>query len=422
VLLSLPLLSSCAVFGGADPVQGLGWLNAPFFQPPPEPDRAVTQILDNYLQRLRSRGISPEQQGVFIQAGLTRLAVHRGEALYSAASLTKIATTLAAVEKWGLNHRFVTTVATTGVITDDGILTGDLIVQGNSNPFFVWEEAIAVGNALNAAGIQAVAGDLVIVGPFYMNYRTEVTVAGELLRVALDRDRWPPDAQEQYKTLPTGTPQPQIAIQGEVRVSPNLPSDAIALFRHESINLANILRQMNIYSNNVMAEVLAESTGGAAAVANLAAQVSGVQPDEIQLINGSGLGVENRISPHATVAMLIALDRRLQNQAARITDVFPVVERDRGGTLKGRDFPPQTLLKTGTLNTVSALAGVVPTRDRGWVWYAIINNGSAQIPYLRQEQDVLLQEITQALGTDNLLTGQGAIVDEPLGDPARIIQ
>ncbi len=35
-----------------------------------------------------------------------------------------------------------------------------------------------------------------------------------------------------------------------------------------------------------------------------------------------------------------------------------------------------TTIKTGTLNTVSALAGVIPARDRGQVWFAIINHGN----------------------------------------------
>jgi D-alanyl-D-alanine carboxypeptidase/D-alanyl-D-alanine-endopeptidase (penicillin-binding protein 4) len=45
---------------------------------------------------------------------------------------------------------------------------------------------------------------------------------------------------------------------------------------------------------------------------------------------------------------------------------------------------------------VSALAGVVPTRDRGLVWFAIINRGP-QIGAFRQQQDKFLQRIVQLL-------------------------
>ncbi|NEO83613.1 MAG: D-alanyl-D-alanine carboxypeptidase [Spirulina sp. SIO3F2] len=399
--------------------QSLGWEQSAFFQPPPEPDPAVVEVVERYLQTLRSRGIAPNGQGIVFQAGLSRLAMHQAQQPRSAASITKVATTVAAVEKWGLAHRFITTFYTTGTVVN-GVLQGDLVIQGTGNPFFVWEEAIAVGNALTDQGITQIAGDLVIVGPFFMNYKTDGTVAGQLLRVALDSLQWPREAQMQYAELPPETPKPQVTVQGTVRVEAAVPSQATPLFRHESVNLANILKQMNIYSNNVMAQVLAESAGGADAVAQLAAQVAGVPPEEIQLINGSGLGVENRISPRASVAMLIALDQRLAAQNASITDVLPVAGRDRGGTLKDRNFPPQTLLKTGTLNGVSALAGIVPTRDRGWVWFAILNGGG-DILQFRRQQDALLQAVTGVLGTGTLLDGQGGIPDEPLGDAGRIL-
>ncbi|MGB0560776.1 MAG: D-alanyl-D-alanine carboxypeptidase [Spirulinaceae cyanobacterium] len=399
--------------------QPLAWEQAAFFQLPPEPDPQIVELLEAYLQILRSRGISPNTQGVVLQSGLSRLAMHQPQQPRSAASITKVATTLAAVEKWGLSHRFVTTFYTTGAIAD-GVLQGDLIVQGTGNPFFVWEEAIAVGNALQERGIENIAGDLVIVGAFFMNYKTDGTVAGQLLQVAIDAPRWPREAQDQFAQLPDETPQPEVKLQGKIRLSTTLPAAVQPLFRHESINLANILKQMNIYSNNVMSQVLAESAGGADAVAALAAQVADVPPAEIQLINGSGLGVENRISPRAAVAMLIALDRRLMAQNASITDVLPVAGRDRGGTLKDRNFPDQTLLKTGTLNGVSALAGILPTRDRGRVWFAILNNGGDLLEFRRQ-QDVFLQALNQTLGSGALLEETEEIPDEALGDPRRIL-
>jgi D-alanyl-D-alanine carboxypeptidase/D-alanyl-D-alanine-endopeptidase (penicillin-binding protein 4) len=56
------------------------------------------------------------------------------------------------------------------------------------------------------------------------------------------------------------------------------------------MTLAKILKQMNIYSNNNMAEMLAEFMGSALVVSQLAAKSAAVPPEEIQLIKGSGLG------------------------------------------------------------------------------------------------------------------------------------
>ena len=46
---------------------------------------------------------------------------------------------------------------------------------------------------------------------------------------------------------------------------------------------------------------------------------------------------------------------------------------------------------------MSALAGVLPTRDRGLVWFVILNKGS-QIAKLRQQQDTLLQSLQTEWG------------------------
>jgi D-alanyl-D-alanine carboxypeptidase/D-alanyl-D-alanine-endopeptidase (penicillin-binding protein 4) len=61
-----------------------------------------------------------------------------------------------------------------------------------------------------------------------------------------------------------------------------------------------------------------------------------------------------------------------------------------------KNLPKATVIKTGTLNTVSALAGVLPTRDRGLVWFAIINRGH-QVSAFRSEQGKLLSSLVKQL-------------------------
>lgn len=60
-------------------------------------------------------------------------------------------------------------------------------------------------------------------------------------------------------------------------------------------------------------------------------------------------------------------------------------------------MPTGSVIKTGTLNEVSALAGVLPTRDRGLVWFAILNRGT-DILELRHQQDLLLQSLQKQWG------------------------
>jgi D-alanyl-D-alanine carboxypeptidase/D-alanyl-D-alanine-endopeptidase (penicillin-binding protein 4) len=313
-----------------------------------------------------------------------------------AASITKVATSLAALQQWTPDYQFETLIAATGPV-ENGVVQGDLVVVGSGDPFFVWEEGFALGNTLNQMGITQVTGNLIIAGNFSMNYESNPMKAGEFLKQALDSRLWPAEAAAQYDSrMPPGTPRPIVAIAGTVQ--PQYTTvQASPLVRHKSLPLAEIIKQMNIYSNNLMSEMLAQSVGGAAVVRERAAMASGVSVDEIQLINGSGLGHENQISARAAVAMFMALQQKLDGTNLNVADLFPVSGRDIG-TLEFRNVPRHSAVKTGSLFDVSALAGAIPTRDRGVVWFAIINRGTG-LDDLRDQQDWLLQQLVSQWGT-----------------------
>ena len=352
-------------------------------------------LVQQYLKRLEGLGMSTENQGVWIQSGPVLMANHQGTVPLPAASLTKIATSLAALKTWGPDHQFETLISATGPIKD-GVLQGDLIITGSGDPFLVWEEAIALGNSLNQLGIKRVSGNLVITGNFAMNYKSNPSVAGQLLKQGLNAQMWSSVAAAQYLNLPYGTPRPRVVISGSVQAVTLPVPKQILLLRHHSLPLAQIIKEMNIYSNNEMAQMLAQSLGGAQSVQQLSAITAGVPQSEIQLVNGSGLGVANRISPRAVCAMFVAIQRELLPHQLSVADLFPVAGRDRRGTLETRHIPAATVIKTGTLSDVSALAGVMPTRDRGLVWFTIMNRG-ADVEGFRAGQDQLLQRLVQQL-------------------------
>jgi len=349
-----------------------------------------------YLAQLSGRGFASAAQGVWLQMGDQVLGQHQGSKALPAASLTKVATTLAALQQFGPHHRFVTTYLATGSLGTDGVLQGDLWVLGGEDPFFVWEEAFAVGNALNAQGIRQVQGDLVVVGRFYMNFSQDVARSGVLLRQGLDARLWPPEAQAQFQTLPPGTPRPQVEILGSVRVAQQIPSEAQVLLRHESPPLIHLLKLMNLYSNNAMAEMVANAVGGAAQVAQMAQAITGMPAEELSLINGSGLGVENRISPRANVALLQAIQLLLEEQGLSLADAFAVVGQDVG-VLERRLLPGILIAKSGTLSGVSTLAGVLPT-EQGDVWFALMNGG-ADLAGLRAQQGQFLSQLQAQWGS-----------------------
>jgi D-alanyl-D-alanine carboxypeptidase/D-alanyl-D-alanine-endopeptidase (penicillin-binding protein 4) len=221
------------------------------------PETATNTKIQQYLNELTAQGSAKEDQGIWMQSGNRLLANHQGTVPLSAASITKVATSLVALQQFGPEHQFITLISTDGTIKD-GVLKGDLIIQGSEDPLFVWEEAIALGNILNQKGIKRVTGNLIIVGKFYMNFELNSLKSGELLKQALDSDNWPSEAAAQYQTLPPNTPKPQIVIDGTVKVVPAPPS-AVPLAKHYSLPLAELIKKMNQYSNNLMADMLAES-------------------------------------------------------------------------------------------------------------------------------------------------------------------
>ncbi|NJN85652.1 MAG: D-alanyl-D-alanine carboxypeptidase [Leptolyngbyaceae cyanobacterium SL_7_1] len=399
------------------------WLDTAWIRSLTQPQKAIdpaaVAIVQNHVSAVTATGMATPSQGVWIQTDSEILAEHQGETPLSAASLTKIATTLAALETWEPEHQFETLISASGPI-QDGVLQGDLVIQGETDPLFVWEEAIVLANALKQVGIQRVTGELIVTPKFVMNFETDPQMAARLLQQGMNAVLWNEAAAEQYQTLPPTTPRPQLVIEGGVRVLPLsqvAQLSATPLIRHQSVPLVDMLRAMNTYSNNFMSDVIANEIGGAATVAEVAAAQAGIPLEEIQLINGSGLGNENRISPRAVGAMLVAIQRSVALQQLNITDLFPVIGRDRG-TLRGRNIAAGAALKTGTLDDVSALAGVIPTRDRGLIWFSIINVGIGDLDFLHKQQDQLLQTLVQTWGSP--VVSELRLSDRPTREAAQL--
>jgi serine-type D-Ala-D-Ala carboxypeptidase/endopeptidase (penicillin-binding protein 4) len=356
-------------------------------------DPEAEAIVQRYLKSLSDLGLSPQEQGIWLQSGLFHLADNQGQTPLPAASLTKIATGLAALETWGPSHQFDTQILTNGTV-QNGVLQGDLMIQGGGDPMFVWEEAIALGNGLNQLGIRQVTGNLIVSANFAMNFDLDPLKSGNWLKEAINAASWPEATQAQYAKMPTGTGKPQVAIAGSVRTTAS-PKGQL-LFTRKSLPLWNLVKRLNVYSNNFMAESLSQQMGGPSVVIQRAAAAAGIDPAQIRLANGSGLGEENRISPQAVSSMFGAIQRFASLHNLNIADLFPIAGTDVG-TIEERDMPRNSVVKTGTLNTVSALAGVVPTQQRGLISFAIINHGS-NLEGLRASQDVLLRQLQQAWG------------------------
>ncbi len=368
---------------------------------PVEPEAET--ILATYLKTLKSQGLENNLQGLWLQTGTQFLAMNQGSQPLPAASLTKVATSWAALQTWGVDHRFDTLILTTGPI-QAGVLTGDLVIVGGGDPALVAEEAIALGNRLNQLGIRQVTGGLAIAGNFWVDFQTDVKQSGETFKQLINAKTWSDETESIFQKLPQGTPRPEVAIAGPVAVLPQsaIPVDLPKILQHPSLTVMQLLKLMNTYSNNFLAQSLASNLGGVGPIMAAATEGAGVASEEIQLQNGSGLGTANQLSARAVCVLFAAIQHYLQPRHLSLGNIFPVAGRDLG-TLESRTIPKTAVVKTGTLNHVSALAGILPTRDRGLVWFAILNQGS-DIGGLRHQQDRFLQTLTQQWGNTTTAT------------------
>jgi serine-type D-Ala-D-Ala carboxypeptidase/endopeptidase (penicillin-binding protein 4) len=396
------------------------WQGLPLLNPPQALEPQAKKSIEQYLQNIKIMGLDPQKQGIWLQTDSVGLVNYQAQMALPAASLTKSATTLAALKTWGVNKRFDTHIGITGQV-QQGILAGDLVIQGAGDPLFVSADARSLATTLHQMGIQQVTGNLVIVGNFAINYQKDPQKAGELLKQLLSGSAPQPSAKKQLAKTAAVPQQFPVKITGQVLATHQLPPQAGAIIRHQSLPLLDILREMNIYSNNDIAQMLADSVGGHEAVIQIATTTAGIAPGEIQLINGSGLGMENQIAPYAVSQIFRTIHGLVQPQGFTVADLFPVAGLDAKGSMIDRQLPLGTTIKTGTLNEVSALTGAMPTRDRGLVWFTIINRG-AKIAELRQQQDKLLQTLLSYWGKPATVPGGIRRQNNTpvyLGDPQR---
>jgi D-alanyl-D-alanine carboxypeptidase/D-alanyl-D-alanine-endopeptidase (penicillin-binding protein 4) len=158
----------------------------------------------------------------------------------------------------------------------------------------------------------------------------------------------------------------------------------------QSPTIAQLAEEMLLRSDNDIAEALARQValaegqlasfdGVAAALRSALAPAlvrAGVPPEAVQLVDGSGLSRENLLAPAATARLLAAVVAGELDRFSAVVTGLPVA--GFSGTLSERYRAGEALpaagavrAKTGTLNGVSALAGLVRTADGRLLAFAL---------------------------------------------------
>lgn len=179
-----------------------------------------------------------------------------------------------------------------------------------------------------------------------------------------------------------------VVVDGRVTVGAT-PSNATEVASLASPPLANIIAEMNRESINLFAELLfrdaahaaspdqaGSATSGLATLRSLLSEKIGARPQDVQVSDGSGLSVLDRVTPRSMVALL-----SYAHQApwgATFHASLPL--EGESGTLRhrARSTPARGNLhaKTGTTNTVASLGGYVTAKNGEILAFSFIYNGS----------------------------------------------
>ena len=172
-------------------------------------------------------------------------------------------------------------------------------------------------------------------------------------------------------------------LSGSVRDG-SVPSGAKPVLTHESATLAELVRDINKFSNNVMAQQLfltlswqPQGQGRFEASREVVSRWwrTRIGAEALVLDNGSGLSRQERIT--ATGLGRLLSQAWTAPYATELMSSLPLAGQD--GTLRRYASSTVAHLKTGSLRDVVGVAGYVDgARGERWVVVAIINHAHAQ--------------------------------------------
>jgi len=338
-----------------------------------------------------------------------RLFAARPDVPRTPASVQKLYTTATALLRFGTEATLRTQALATAPIDERGVLAGDLYLRGAGDPTFGPAQARALAEGLAAAGLTDLRGRVqgdessfdARRGPPSSAYRTSIWV-GPLSALSYARGRtglrapWfqasPPRFAAAAFTAALRRAGVRVRRAAGVAAA---PAEAVVLAERPSPRMAELVRLVNVPSDNYASELLLKalgrafgpegSTGGGSIVVRTALADLGVRP---RVVDGSGLARANATSPRDVVRLLAALAGAEAGPAFEAS----LAVAGRTGTLRSRlrASPARDRCrgKTGSLNGVSALAGYCTTTGGSRVAFAYLMNG-VSVSGARRLQDAM---------------------------------
>jgi serine-type D-Ala-D-Ala carboxypeptidase/endopeptidase (penicillin-binding protein 4) len=331
------------------------------------------------------------------------------------ASVQKLVTTAAALDRLGADARFETAVVARGTITE-GVLDGDLYLRGTGDPSFGTAALRRLAGKVGDTGLEGVGGRIYGDESYFDRRRGGSgfgisPYVGPLSALAFNRGSMLPLArgwQSDPATFVAGRMRvtlqsEQVDVAHRARAG-RAPADAITLATTGSPPLEALVRHTNHVSDNYYAETLLKglgarsgTTGSTAAGAAIASRFAREQGFRARIVDGSGLSRGNSISPRAVGRLLT----KAQDEPWFDSFYRSLPLAGKNGTLdkrmRGTAASGRCRAKTGTLSGVSALAGYCKTRGGKRAAFALIMNG-VNVWTARRIQDRIAAELARYTG------------------------
>ena len=366
---------------------------------------------------------------------------YKGNDRFVPASTAKTLTAAAALVKLGPDFRYQTRVFAPHKPDGNGVLHGDLVLVGSGDPVLsspLYQEArperpvtslTTLADAIQGAGIRHVTGGIIgdssafsyephAPGWVQGHFSEGSAVRASGLTINGGRSVW--RGPVAIESAPIGDPSREAAdvlkallAQRGVTVAKNGASSTVPVGAKVQIGqvtsppLWQILQYMVQRSDNQIADGVFRTIGlvagkpnwqGSRDEVNDALRTIGVDPAGIAMPDGSGLSRQARVTP----AQLTAVDEAMTRGANGRIWLELMATAGHSGTLRNRlvGTPAEGRVrgKTGTLDDVRALSGVVLSDVQARYRFVVIGNDLDQngIVAVRRLQD----DLAQLLATD----------------------
>jgi serine-type D-Ala-D-Ala carboxypeptidase/endopeptidase (penicillin-binding protein 4) len=302
--------------------------------------------------------------------------------------------------------RLIATRAMAAAPPVGGVLEGDLWIEGHGDPEVAPTTLDALASGIVDAGITQIAGSVIgDTGPFERDwwakgwrdyftddevpFPTALTFRGNVGPEGRHIDD--PEARA-AAYLTKSLRRRGVVVDGDPAMGSPRPG-LVRIATVDSAPLIDIVRRMDVDSNNFDAEVLGKllgaETSGTGSIARAAEAIDAYTAangaPEFEHHDSSGLSYADRVTAQGMVRLLWAADE--QPWAKDLRRALPTGGQ---GTLEERLGHLRVRAKTGTLNAISALSGWVWSASAdGWVEFSIVSVGMSKDEAVRIEDAIV---------------------------------